>query len=322
MNVELSYVIPELPKRKGRVIINANQKGGVGKTTASTTESSVASLPNEEFDYKCLFIDWDKQGNATSLFGKTYNVNFPKSIYRCIEDGDLKSGVVSLNENLDMIAGSGDMSNLGDLLEELYPRSTADYKRKRTFHFSKLLDQIRDEYDFIWIDVGPSTDIKVDNAMVCADYVIIIQETKTYSYEGSVDIIQEYLQTLVEDFGSDFKGEVIGLLPFLLQPKRNLHEKILKNTYETFGRKFVFSTTVTNNKRLEDYPEYGITVNDYHDRRVFGMFADIFTEIKERIAFTEVYGDVPDDYSYQNKYLDGNKLTRLSKELNLNEFTR
>ena len=322
MENDQTFRVPELPKRKGRVIINANQKGGVGKTTASSTESTVATLPNEQFNFKSLFIDWDKQGNASSLFGKTYNVNFPKSIYRCIEDGDLKPGIVTLNDNLDMIAGSGDMSNLGDLLEELYPRSVNDYKRKRTFHFSKLLEKIRYDYDFIWIDVGPSTDIKVDNAMVCADYIIIIQETKTYSYEGSVDIIQEYLQTLVEDFGQDFKGEVLGLLPFLLQPKRNLHEQILNSTYETFGKKFVFNTTVTNNKRLEDYPEYGITVNDYHDRRVFAMFADIFTEILERIAFIETNGDVPDDYSYQNKYLNGNKLTKLSKELNLNGFVR
>ncbi|WP_373755780.1 AAA family ATPase, partial [Jeotgalibaca porci] len=59
--------------------------------------------------------------------------------------------------------------------------SNAETKFKRTFHFFNLLKSIKDEYDYIWIDVGPSTDIKVDNAMVAADYFIITQETKTYS---------------------------------------------------------------------------------------------------------------------------------------------
>ncbi len=315
-------MVPTLQKKKGRVIINANQKGGVGKTTSSTTEATVASLPNEEFNNKVLFIDWDKQANATSLFGKTFNVNFPKSIYRCIEDGDLESGIVSLTNNLDIIAGAGDMSKLGDLLEDLYPKNSADFKKKRTFHFSELLEKIKYSYDYIWIDVGPSTDIKVDNAMVCADYIIIIQETKTYSFEGSVDIIQEYLQTLVEDFGDNFKGEVLGLLPFLLLPKRHLHDTILKKTRDTFGTAFTYGTTVTNNKRLEDYPEYGITVDDYHDRKVFSLFADIFCETQERIAYIEHQGDIPDNYKYVPRYLDGNKLTKLSRELNLNEFIR
>lgn len=90
-----------------------------------------------------------------------------------------------------MIAGGRNMSTYGDFLEIQYPydkdpNSIAETKFKRTFHFFNLLKSIKDEYDYIWIDVGPSTDIKVDNAMVAADYFIITQETKTYSFEGSI----------------------------------------------------------------------------------------------------------------------------------------
>lgn len=312
--------------RKGRTLINANQKGGVGKTTSTTEEAMVASLPNEQFDNKTLLIDWDLQGNATSLMGKTFDKNFPKTIYSCIVDGDLRSGIVELTPNLSMIAGGRDMSKYGDFLEIEYPYRKNDIehikevKKKRTFHFKKLLDEIKHEYDYIWIDVGPSTDIKVDNAMVSADYFIITQETKTYSFEGSIDIIQIYIQTLIDDFGDDFKGEVLGLLPFLLQPKRDLHENIIQNTKDEFGENFTFSTIINNQTRLEGYPEYGVSVMDYHDRKIFAMFADVFTEIEERIHLFETLGDIPEDYSYEKKYLNGIKLTELSKELDLSAY--
>lgn len=317
-----------------RVLINANQKGGVGKTTSTTEEAAVATLPVPQFNKKVLIIDWDIQANATSLMGKTFDVSFPTSIFQAIKDAAdgvkdaLRKATVRLTDNLHMIAGGRDMADYGDLLEDLYPKEKDKngelidplYKKKRTFHFSKLLEEIKGDYDYIWIDVGPSTDIKVDNAMVCADYFIITQETKTYSFEGSLDIINEYLQTLIDDFGDDFKGEVLGLLPFLLQPKRELHESIIENTKEAFGENFTFNAIVNNQKRLEEYPEYGISVVDYHDRKVFAMFADIFTEIEERIALFERDGDIPDEYRYIPKYLNGNKLTKLSRELDLSQY--
>lgn len=312
--------------RKGIVLINANQKGGVGKTTSTTEEAMVASLPNEQFNNKVLIVDWDMQGNATSLMGKTFDKDFPKTIYSCIVDNDLQSGIVELTSNLHMIAGGRDMSNYNDFLEIEYPYMKNDInhikeiKKKRTFHFKKMLDKIKYDYDYIWIDVGPSTDIKVDNAMVSADYFVITQETKTYSFEGSIDIIQIYIQTLIDDFEEDFNGEVLGLLPFLLQPKRDLHENIIKNTKEEFGENFTFSTIVTNQTRLEGYPEYGVSVRDYHDRKIFGVFADVFTEIEERISLFEREGDIPEDYRYEEKYMNGNRLTNLSKELDLSMY--
>lgn len=312
--------------RKGTTIINANQKGGVGKTTSTTEEAMVATLPNPEFNKKGLIIDWDIQANATSLLGKTFDRNFPKTIYQSIVDNDLSSGIVELTDNLHIIAGGRDMSQYGDHLELMYPyddRSPEGIKKtkyNRTFHFAKLLESIKYNYDYIWIDVGPSTDIKVDNAMVAADYFVITQETKTYSFEGSVDIINVYIQTLIDDFGDDFKGEVLGLLPFLLQPKRELHEAIIQSTIETFGANFTFNSIVSNQKRLEDYPEYGVSVIDFHDRKIFALFADIFCELEERIALFEENGDIPSDYKYTPKYLDGNKLTALSRALNLTQY--
>ncbi|KRN70596.1 replication protein Rep63B [Carnobacterium divergens] len=307
-------------KNKARVLINANQKGGVGKTTTATMEAVIAALPN--FNFKVLLIDWDGQGNATSLLGKTFNANFPCSIMHCIENNDLQMGITELSENLHMIAGAKDIKNLVYFLENKYPNSDPNFIENRTFHFSKLLDSIKDNYDFIIIDVGPSTDIKVDNAMVCADYITIIQETQTYSYEGSKDIAYEYFQTLIDDFGSKVPTQIMGVLCVLFTQRKDHHNKVINDTYNTFGRNYTYTTNVTNFSRLEEYPDYGINVVDYHDRRVFATYADIFAETLERISFIEEQGDIPEDYIYQKQYLNGNKLTKLAKELDLNGYTK
>ena len=71
---------------------------------------------------------------------------------------------------------------------------------------------------------------------------------------------------------------------------------------------------------MEDYPEYGISVVDYHDRKIFALFADVFCEIEERIELFEASGDIPEDYRYRPKYLNGNKLTPLSMNLDLSAY--
>lgn len=309
-----------IKKNKARVLINANQKGGVGKTTTATMQAIIASLPN--FNYKVLLIDWDGQGNATSLLGKTFNANFSNSIMSCIEKNDLRIGITELSENLHMIAGAKDIKNLVYFLEEKYPSNKPNFIEKRTFHFSKLLETVKSDYDFIIIDVGPSTDIKVDNAMVCADYITIIQETQTYSFEGSKDIAYEYFQTLVDDFGSKVPTQIMGVLCVLFTQRKDHHNKVIEDTYNTFGRNYTYTTTVTNFSRLEEYPDYGISVSDYHDRRIFATYADIFEETLERITFIENTGDIPEKYIYKKKYLNKNKLTVLAKELDLNAYNK
>lgn len=305
-------------KRDGKVIILANQKGGVGKTTSTSMICNVITTPT--FNKKVLLIDWDLQRNSTILAGKTYGTNFPQSVMKSAFEGDLRAGIVSLNENLDFIAGEKDTRIFSDNLVEMYPKGTKNYMYNRTFYFKKLLDEVRYNYDYVFIDVPPSTDLKVDNLMVCADYTVIVQETQPFSYEGSVDIVFEYLATLAEDFGSEVNFEVAGVLPVLLQTTSNLHDKIVKKTYDKFGRQFTFSTNIKSYQRLQLYAENGIEVIDYHDRRVFAVFADVFTELEERIKLFESEGGIPDDYLYTPIYLNNNKLTKLAKEMDLEMF--
>ncbi|AIE37102.1 ParA superfamily DNA segregation protein PrgP [Bacillus cereus] len=300
--------------KKGHVIINAQQKGGVGKTTDSCMESLVASLV---FNKKVLFIDTDLQGNGTTFLAKSFKIEeMQKTLMKCLEDGNLSDGIIKLHENLDMIPCGYDMRKYTDFLIENF-KTTKD----RTFYFAKLLDKIKYDYDYIFIDIPPSTDLKVDNAMVASDFVIVVQETQQFSYEGSQRLIFDYLQTLVDDFGHLVKMNVVGILPVLLQKKRSLHNEIVKNTIDTFGEENVFSTIINNHARLEWYPRIGFQFEDHHDKRMLALFCDIFCELEERIHLFETKGDIV-DYKYTPKYFVDNKLTKLGKGIDIGEFTK
>lgn len=302
-----------LDDSKCRVIVNANQKGGVGKTTNTAMEGFILSTM---YNQRVLFIDEDMQGNLTSILSKTFNVvNFRKSLQSAIEDGDLKTAITKLSENVDLIPGQYDTRNLVNFLIGKFPNDVT----KQTYYLSNLIDNIKSEYDFIFIDVPPSTDLKVDNAIVATDYLVVVQETQQFALEGSATFIGTYLRTLLDDFGAEFKTEVIGILPVLLQKKRKLHEKILETTKEKYGQENVFSTVINNHARLELYGKYGIQFEDNWDRIMYALYADIVQELLERISLLENGNDL-DDFIYHSIFYNSTtgKLKNIGKEFSIN----
>ncbi|KRL53989.1 ParA superfamily DNA segregation protein PrgP [Furfurilactobacillus rossiae] len=290
------------------VIALSNQKGGVGKTTNNVMFAiTVASV----FKKKVLHIDMDLQANSTFMLGLTFNRSeWPASITRCLEDRDLSEGIVHLTDNLDAIAGDKDFRNWSTWL--------ADHVKgvhKRTFYFKELLDKIKDQYDYVFIDTPPATDIKVDNIMVATNYVIVVQETKRFAFEGSKDLTSTYLQTLYNDFHDEIDIQVAGVLLVLLDRSHPVEQKIVDKTTEYFGQQYIFDQIIKNHQRLENYGEYGVQFDDWHDNRMFSIFSDLFCELKERIHLFETTGDIPEDYQYSAQYMHGNRLTKLGKEL-------
>ncbi len=295
-------------------IINAQQKGGVGKTTDTVMEAIVAATL---FSKKVLVIDTDLQGNATQFLSKTFgNPEIPYTLMACLTSGDLSKGIVKLAPKIDMIACDYDMRNYTEFLDKKF-----DNIIDKTFFLKKLLDKVKAAYDFIFIDVPPSTDIKVDNAMVCADYVVVIQETQQFSFDGSKRLILTYLQTLVNDFGNMINVQVAGVLPVLLQSRRPLQEKIVHETVDFFGKDNVFNSIINNHARIEWYTAQGVQFEDFHDKRIFALYADIFQELLLRIDSFEKTGDVV-NFKYEHKYINGNRLTQRGKEMELDGFAK
>jgi chromosome partitioning protein len=295
-------------------IIFGQQKGGVGKTTDSCMAALVSALLMLK---KTALIDIDLQGNATNFMTKTFGItSVPQTLMAALENGDLRPAIVPLTDNLDLIPAGYDMRLYTEFLTENF-----DNLHDRTFYLKKLISEIESDYDYIFIDIPPSTDLKVDNAMVACDYLVVVQETQQFSFEGSQRLIFDYIQTLVDDFGNDVPIQVAGILPALLQQKRPMHQKLVEETIDTFGRDNVFNTIIQNHARLEWYPRIGFQFQDFHDKKMIALFADIFCELEERISLFETVGDIQ-NYLYEPKYIIDGKLTPLGKEITLNGFDR
>ncbi len=231
----------------GKVISLANQKGGVGKTTtAINLGASLAVL-----EKKTLIIDADPQANATS--GTGFDLKKVKtSIYECLID-DVDPLRIVLNselEHLDLIPSHIDL--VGAEIEML---NMPD----REFMLKKVVERVRDAYDYILIDCSPSLGLITVNALTAADSVIIPVQCEYFALEGlgkllnTIKIIQSRLNPSLA---------IEGFLLTMYDARLRLSNQVVEEVRRHF-QEMVFNTIIQRNIKLSEAPSFGKPVVMY-----------------------------------------------------------
>lgn len=284
-------------------ILYGNMKGGVGKTTNSVmTAYQLAKL-----GYKTLVCDLDPQANATQLLRRTYglqqgtDLQINKTMMVALTEENIKPAIVNIMDNLYLLPSSEDFKNYPDFLEMKFmldkekiesgdsttlQSEMSKVKEQRISYFAQQLAKVRDEYDFVIIDVPPTLSVFTDSAIYATDYVIIVLQTQQRSLDGA-ETFFEYLQQMYNDYANvDF--DILGVLAVLLKNNVGLDDQILKDAETDFGKDMLFNQIIRHMERLKRYDrtgiaEKGLTKYDMHDTRLHYIYNTLTKEIIARL---------------------------------------
>ena len=227
-----------------RVIVFANQKGGVAKTT-TTLNLAVAF---KEQGFRVLVVDLDPQGNLTMSQGMN-----PDSIERSMFDvlvHRLPISEIIHTAEVDVAVASIDLAGAELALSAMIGRERA---------LEKALVEVRDSYDFIMIDTPPSLGLLTINAFVAATGVIVPVQCEYLSLRGLVQL-ENTLAMVRENLNPDVKIE--GILATMFD-RRTLHSReAVEILEESFGD-LVFKTRIRKTIRYAEAPVKGQSVLKY-----------------------------------------------------------
>ena len=241
----------------GRIIAFTNQKGGVGKTTTCVNMSTYMALMGK----KVLLIDIDPQGNATSGLGQDKSGNV-KSIYDVISGNvDVVDAVKKTEiQGLDIIPANIDLAGVEVELV---------YMKERESVIKKIINKVKNSYDYITIDCPPSLGLLTVNALTASDGVIIPIQCEFFALEGLSQLMNTI--RLVKKTGLNQALTVEGVVLTMRDSRSNLGRQVAEEIGKFFGSS-VFNTTIPRNVRLAEAPSYGMPIYLY-DRSCSGSVA-------------------------------------------------
>jgi len=227
-----------------KVIVFANQKGGVAKTT--TTLNLGVAL--HELGHRVLVIDLDPQGNLTMSQGMNPDA-IERSMFDVLVHRIPISDVIKTVE-VDVAVASIDLAGAELALSALIGRERA---------LEKALVEVRDRYDYILIDTPPSLGLLTINAFVAADGVIVPVQCEYLSLRGLVQL-ENTLAMVRENLNT--KVHVQGIVPTMYDG-RTLHARESIEILEEHFGDLVYNTRIRKTVRYAEAPVKGNSILKY-----------------------------------------------------------
>jgi chromosome partitioning protein len=230
-----------------RIMAVANQKGGVGKTTTAVNLGAAMA----DLGFRVLVVDLDPQGNATTGLGLNTR-DLQSSMYDVILHDTPIDDCIEATSVRNLFVAPASLDLAGAEIE-LVPAFSRELKLKRA------LEDVRDDYDYVFIDCPPSLGLLTVNSLAAATEVLVPIQCEYYALEGlgqllrNVNLVQKNLNPTLE-------LSVIVLVMYDARTK--LSDQVVNEVKAHFGEK-VCRTVVPRTVRLSEAPSYGQPISAF-----------------------------------------------------------
>jgi len=229
----------------GKIIVFANQKGGVGKTT---TAVNVGAFMAEE-GKKVLLIDFDPQGNMSSSVGTDKD---KPGIYEVIIGKlPLKDAIQETTvRNLNIVSSNVNLAGANIELIEV---------DRREFFLKNAVMQVIDNWDYVLIDCPPSLGLLTLNGLTAAQQVYIPMQCEYFALEGLSMLLKTVQQV---QKGTNPNLKLGGIIFTMYDSRTRLANEVVQEVTGYFKEK-VFKTVIPRNVRLSEAPSHSVPINQY-----------------------------------------------------------
>ena len=243
LSVALRNRLPVRP----RVLVMANQKGGVGKTTTAINLGTALAAIGE----RIVILDLDPQGNASTGLGINRKRRLA-STYDVIARGHPLSEamVATAVPRLSVVPSTLDL--LGAELEIASHSDRAQKLRNALFQFSHG-QKVSEEVSYILIDCPPSLNLLTVNALVAAHAVVVPLQCEFFALEGLSQLlatVDHIRQTLNPELS------IHGVVLTMYDPRNSFAGQVVADVRTHMGEK-VYETVIPRNVRVSEAPSHG-----------------------------------------------------------------